>query len=95
MRAISSAAMRDSMTRADSRSRRTRAPKRGDEISLRAEDHSVIENFQRIGGERGAGRRDIDDRLGRAGCRRTFGRAEALDDAIIGDAVGEKAPASN
>ena len=49
--------------------------------------------FQRIGRERRAGRGDVDDQLGRAGGRRALGRPEALDDAIVGDAVlGEKAP---
>ena len=57
---------------------------RGDEIGLRAQDRAVVESFQRIGRERRAGRGDVDDELGRARRRRALGRAEALDDAIIG-----------
>ena len=69
---------------------------RGDEIGLRAQDDAVVEDLQRVGGERRAGGGDVDDELGRAGGRRAFGRAEALDDAVIGDAVlGEEARGSD
>ena len=63
---------------------------RGDQIGLAAQDHAVVEHPQTIGGERRARRGDVDDQLGAAGRRRTFGRACALDDAVIGDAVAWK-----
>ena len=43
--------------------------------------------FSAVGGERGAGGGDVDDHLRGAGGRRAFGRARALDDAIVDDAV--------
>ena len=44
-------------------------------------------HLQPVGGERRAGGGDVDDQLGGAGGRRAFGRAEALDDAVVDDAV--------
>ena len=68
-----------------------RRRERSDEIGLRAQDHAVVEHLQRVGGERRAGRGDVDDQFGGAGGRRALGRAQAFDDAIVGDAVlGEK-----
>ena len=51
--------------------------------------------FSPLARERRAGRRDVDDEVGGAGGGRAFGRAEALDDPVVGDAVaGEEARAS-
>ncbi len=48
--------------------------------------------FSALAAKRRAGGRDVDDELGRARGRRALGRAQALDDAIVGDAMfGEKA----
>ena len=39
------------------------------------------------------GRRDVDDEIGSAGRRRSFGGAQALDDAVVGEAfAGQEAP---
>ncbi len=63
------------------------------EIGLRAQNRAVVENFERIGDKRRAGRRNVDDELGLARRRRALGRPKALDDAVIGDMPrGEKAP---
>ena len=43
--------------------------------------------FSAVRRERRAGGGDVDDQLGGAGGRRAFGRAEALDDAVVDDAV--------
>ena len=65
---------------------------RGDEIGLRAQDHAVLDHLEPVGGERRAGGGDVDDQFGGAGGRRAFGRAGALDDAVVDDAVlGEEA----
>ena len=60
---------------------------RGHQIGLRAQDHAVVDHLEAVGGERRAGRRDVDDELGGAGRRRRFGRARALHDPVVGDAV--------
>ncbi len=60
---------------------------RGDEVRLRTQDHAVVEHLEAIGGERRAGRGDVDDHFGAAGRRCAFGRARAFDDAIVDDAV--------
>ena len=60
---------------------------RGDKIGLRAQHDAVVDDFQRIGGKRRAGGRDVDDHLGGAGRRCAFGRAEAFHDPVIGDAM--------
>src|ERR1700730_3749931 len=74
----------------------TRTPigaNRRHEIGLRAQNRTVVENFERIGGKCRAGRRNIDDELGLARRWCALGRAKALDDAVIGDMPrGEKAP---
>jgi hypothetical protein len=52
----------------------TRTPigaNRRHEIGLRAQNRAVVENFERIGEKRRAGRRDIDDELGLARRRRS------------------------
>ena len=65
---------------------------RGDQRRLRAQDRSVVEGLERIGFERRAGGGDVDDEFGRAGGGRALGRAEALDNAVVGDSMlGEKA----
>ena len=65
---------------------------RGDQRRLRAQDRSIVEGLERIGGERRAGRGDVDDEFRRARSGRALGRAEALDDAVVGDAMlGEEA----
>ena len=65
---------------------------RGDEVGLRAQDHAVVDHLEPVGGERGAGRGDVDDHFRGAGGRRAFGGAGAFDDAVVDDAVlGEKA----
>ena len=56
---------------------------------------AVVEHLEPVRRERRAGGGDVDDQLGGAGGRRAFGRAEALDDAVVDDAVlGEEAGAS-
>ena len=64
----------------------------GDEIGLRAQDYAILDHLEAVRGERRAGRGDVDDQLGGAGGGRAFGRAGALDDAVIDDPVlGEEA----
>ena len=64
---------------------------RGDEHRLRAQDDPVLKRLQPIRRKRRAGRGDVDDELRGASGRRALGCAQALDDAIIGDALlGEK-----
>ena len=64
----------------------------GDQVGLRSQDHAVVEHLEAVGLERGAGGGDVDDQLGEAGGRRALGGAEALDDAVAGDALlGEEA----
>ena len=88
----SSAAIRDRMV--VRRRLRPRAPRSAaSEATRLASDASITPSssiFQRIRRERRAGRRDVDDDLGRAGSRRAFGRAEAFDDAVIGEAVAAR-----
>ena len=62
-------------------------------VACDLQDDAVVERFQRIRSQRRAGRRNVDDELGRARGGRAFGRAEALDDAIVGDAVLCEEPA--
>ena len=61
---------------------------RGHKIGLRAQDNAVIDDFQRIGAQSRAARRDIDDDLGLPRRRRALCRAQTLDDAVVSDAVG-------
>ena len=46
---------------------------RGYEHRLAFENESVFQYFQAVGLQRGSGRRDVDDQLGRTGCRRALG----------------------
>ena len=81
--------MRSRMRRAISRSASPQAAARdGHEIGLRAQDDAVVDDLERVGGERRAGGGDVDDQLGGARRRRAFGRARAFDDAVVDDAVG-------
>ena len=59
----------------------------GEQIGLRAQDHAVVDHLEAVGGERRAGRGDVDDELGGAGGGRGFGRARAFHDPVVGDAV--------
>ena len=59
-------------------------------IGLAAQDHTVVEHLQAVGGKRRTGRRDIDDHLRSADRWRAFSRAGALDDAVVDDAMGSK-----
>ena len=60
---------------------------RGEEMGLRLQDQAILKHLQMIGGERGAGRGDVDDQLRRAGRGRSFRGADAFHDAVAGDAV--------
>ena len=82
--AMRSSTMRASLALAP---RPIRRRARRDQVGLRAQDHAVVDHLERVGGERRAGRGDVDDQLGGAGRRRAFGRARAFDDAVVGDAV--------
>ena len=57
------------------------------QAGLRAQDHAVGQHLEMIGAQRRAGRGDVDNHVGRAGGRRAFRGAQALDDAIDLDAV--------
>ena len=62
-------------------------------MRLRLEDDPVGEDLQTVGAERRPGRGDVDDEIGGARGGGALGRAEAFDDAVVGDAVaGEEAP---
>ena len=49
-----------------------------------------LQHLQPVGAQGGAGGGDVDDEFGQAGGRRAFRRAQALDDAIAGDAVAAR-----
>ena len=64
----------------------------GKELGLRLQDQAILKHLQMIGLERGAGGGDVDDQLGGAGGGRAFRGADALHDAVAGDAgLGEEA----
>ena len=66
---------------------------RGEELGLRLQDQAILKRLQEIGGERGAGRGDVDDQLRRAGRRRLLRSADAFYDAVACDAgTGKEAP---
>src|SRR5690606_28318912 len=60
--------------------RRRPRPPAGDETGLRAQDHAALQHFEMVGAQGRSGRGDIGEDAGRTGCRRAFGRAQALDD---------------
>ena len=85
------AAMRSSTMRADFALGRAPVGRaRRDQIGLRAQDHAVLDHLEPVGGERRAGRRDVDDEFGGAGGRRGLGRARAFHDPVVGDAMRGK-----
>src|SRR6185437_12207939 len=79
-----------------SRGERTLGPlraTRGEEMGLRLQDQAILKHLQMIGGERGAGRGDVDNQLSRACRRRSFRGADAFKDAVAGDAdTGKETP---
>jgi hypothetical protein len=60
---------------------------RRNQIGLRAQHDAIVEHLQPVGRQCCAGGRDVDNQFGGAGSRRAFSRAEALDDAVIDNAV--------
>ena len=68
---------------------------RGQQMRLRLQDQPILQHLQMIGAERRAGGGDVDDQLGGAGGGRGLGRADALDDAVAGDAVARRRSAAS
>ena len=61
-------------------------------LASESQHDAVVEDFQRVGRKRRTRRGDVHDDLGRARSRRAFGRAQAFDDAVVGEAMaGEEA----